>query len=165
MREKHRCANCSLIKMHKELIYTFDRDSDPCASHFSPIIPTAYTTFIDGPQRPTHSVKRTLTLSLEPTLGHSSTKQPQGAELVFSGQSKSVNRTSRPLFNPLIFKVLTGSTTLRNSATGYLCQGDYLNIKSTSSTIFFCNIFIIAKYGKQGKHLTLVTDQQNIEHF
>lgn len=43
-------------------------------------------------QRPTHSVKSgTLTLSLEPTLGHSSTKQPHGAELVFSGQSKSVN--------------------------------------------------------------------------
>ena len=100
VRKKHQCANCSLIKMHKELIYTFDRDSDPCASHFSLIIPTAYTTLIDGPQRPTHSVKRTLTLSLEPTLGHSSTKQPQGVELVFSGQSKSVNRTSRPLFNP-----------------------------------------------------------------
>ena len=41
---------------------------------------------------------------------------------------------------------------------------DDLNIESTLSTIF-CNIFIIAKYGKQGKHLTLVTDQQNIEHF
>ena len=61
MRKKHWRANCSLIKMHKELICTFDRDSDPCASHFSAIVATASMTFIDGPQRPTHSVKKTLT--------------------------------------------------------------------------------------------------------
>lgn len=165
MSKKHWRANSSLIKMHKELICTFDGDSDPCASHFSAIIATASMTLIYGPQRPTHSVKKPLTPSLEPTLGHfSSTKQPQRVELVFSGQSRSVNRTSQLLFNPVICRVLIGSTTLRNSATGYLCQGDDLNTESTLSTIF-CNIFIIAKYGKQGKHLTLVTDQQDIENF
>lgn len=165
MRKKHWCANCSLIKMHKELICTFDGDSDPCTSHFSAIIATASMTLIDGPQRLTRSVKKPLTPSLEPTLGHfSSTKQPQRVELVFSEQSSSINRTSRLLFDPVICRVLAGSTALRNSATGYPCQGDDLNTESTLSTIF-CNIFIITKYGKQGKHLTLVTDQQDTEYF